>query len=469
MKKLIKTLLILIALLIISIFSFYLYRKFTQKTIAILLYENFTMLDVVGAYQTFPGLSFSNYKIKYVAAQKGAIPSNHIQSLEAQLSFEELTTADILYIPGGESIEATLGNEQLIKWIQQIDRNSEYTLAVGSGVLLLGQAGLLKQKKATVPWHYQKYLESFEVAYQNENYVIDGKYYTGKGAAASIDMVLDLIGHIAGPGWAKAMQLFIEYDPFPPVQSGYTPQDSLTQNLANYLLQNNDYQSDTSIHKREILILLYEGFTMLDLVGPYQVFKELAPLGYEMKFVANQKGQIKSDGALALQAAYDFQDNFNPDILFIPGGTDTPDAMLNPALINWVKKIDQSTKYSTSVCTGSFIYAKAGLLKNRQATTHWYAKKFLKDYEVTFSNTRYHRDGKYITGAGVSSGIDLALLIVKEVISETYAKAIQLKIGYHPHPPFDAGAPSKADPNTLKIFNFMLSAAEKRYVEARDK
>ena len=467
MKKTKKILLIILAIVVIGAGSLFAFRKATQKTIVILLYDDFTMLEAIGASQTFPSLYLKNYTLKYVAKEKGVIKSSHIQTLTADYSFDEVVEADILYIPGGEKIENILTDEATIQWVKDIDATTEYTMSVGAGTLLLGKAGLLKGKKAATHWYHKKALEKFGATYANKNYVKDGKYYTGMGASASIDMVLSLINDIAGEASAKAMQLFIEYDPTPPVQSGtFDKADTAVAIIAQNMVDKK--YADTITQKKTIAMMLYDGFTMLDITGPYQVFKELGGLGYQMKFVAKKKGIVPSDATQTFDATYSLADVNQADILFLPGGTFTANAMEDADIVNWVEKIDKTTDYTTSVCTGSMLLAKAGLLENRNATSHWYVGQFLKDYNATYSHKRYTIDGKYITGAGVSSGIDLALLIVKEAVSEDYAKAIQLKIGYFPNPPFDAGSPEKSDPATVDRLKGMYSAADKKYKEAKE-
>ena len=467
MKKVKKILLVVLAIVVIGGGSLYAFRKTTEKTIVILLYNDFTMLEAVGAAQTFPSLYLKNYTMKYVAKEKGVIKSNHIQTLTADYSFDDIKEADILYIPGGENMEGVINDEATINWIKAIDATTDHTMSVGAGTLLLGKAGLLKDRKAATHWYHKEQLEKFGASYTNENYVIDGKYYTGMGASAAIDMVLTLINEISGEASAKAMQLFIEYDPAPPVHAGtFEKADSAVATIAQDLV--NKKYTDTITRKKTIAMMLYDGFTMLDITGPYQVFKELEGLGYEMKFIAKEKGTIPSDATRTFDATYSLTEVNEADILFIPGGTFTANAMKDAHIVNWVEKIDKTTDYTTSVCTGSMVLAKAGLLENRNATSHWYVGQFLKDYNATYSHQRYTIDGKYITGAGVSSGIDLALLIVKEAVSEDYAKAIQLKIGYFPNPLYDAGSPEKSDPATVDRLKGMYSAADKKYKDAKD-
>lgn len=468
MSKLKKIILITIGILVIGISSAFIYYKTTQKTIAILLYDGFTMLDVVGAYQTFMGLQMNGYRMKFVAKSKGMVKSSHIQTLRADYSLDEISDADILFIPSGENIENKLKDADLINWIKKVNKTTSYTLVTGSGSLLLGKTGVLKAKNVASQWFNKNKLEHLGSQYVDKDYVIDGKYYSGKGASASIDMVLELINNIAGEKMSKMTQLFLEYDPHPPVHCGmYSEADSIVKSIANHLVDNTSIKAQNQ-DKKTIVMFLYKGFTMLDMTGPYQVFKELELLGYEMKFVAKEKGIIPADMILSLNADYSIDEIDTTDILVIPGGSNTADAMMDKDIVNWIKTMNKSTSYSTSVCTGSLLYAKAGLLENKKASTHWYTGQFLKDYGTTYTHQRYTIDGKFITGAGVSSGIDLALLIVKEMVNEDYAKAIQLKISYHPNPPFNAGSPEKSDKDIVEMLSKMYSGSYKKYNKAKE-
>lgn len=461
MKKVGKILLIIVGILALGLASYMAYLHFTKKTIAVLLYDDMTMLEAVGAYQTFSGLMLRNYQIKFVAKQKGMVRTSHLQSLQADSDFSDVTEADILFIPGGQNIKNVLNDRATLDWVQKIDAQSSYTTSTGSGALILGAVGLLKGKKAATHWICRQELEHYGAEYSPENYIRDGKYYTGLGASAAIDMILSLIRDIDGDWLSKATQLFIVYDPAPPVNSGFWVQaDTAVIAIAQQLLR--DSISNPAIPRKTIAILLYKGFTMLDVTGPYQVFSELEQAGYDLKFVAKEKGSIKSDFIQSLQADYSFADLDHADILFVPGGSTTFKILDDTATLNWIKKIDQTTTFTTSVCTGSILLGEAGLLKNHRATTHWYVGQFLNAYGATYTNDRYTKDAKYITGAGISAGIDLALFVSKELLGTPYATAIQLKIGYHPSPPFDAGSPEKSDAKTVEMMNKMYAGATKR-------
>lgn len=450
--KIITISLIILSLAVVGLY--YSYYRVTQKSVVVLLYEDFVLLDAVGAYQTASGLMLQNYSIKFVAKNKGRVKSSYMQSLEAANDISEISDADILILPGVENPQSVIADNDVMAWIKKIDAKTERTLSVGSGNLVLAATGVLKNKKVAAPWHDKTALEQYGIVYTDDNYVRDGKYYTGMGASASIDGVLAMIADLADDELSKTTQLFIAYDPQPPVQSGFYDQaDSTTRRLADAMAARNTKNNGKT---KTIGLYLYPGFTMLDVSGPYQVFRELESLGYEMKFLSNTKGIIQSDFIQSLEAPYSIDQFDSLDVLFVPGGSTTYKILNDIHLIDWVKKIDMTTSYTTSVCTGSVLLGEAQLLKGRRATSHWYVGPKLDEFGITYSHERYTKDGKYITGAGVSSGIDLALYVVKELEGDAVAKAIQLQIGYFPHPPFDAGTPEKSDPKTVSFLSGMF-------------
>jgi transcriptional regulator GlxA family with amidase domain len=122
-------------------------------------------------------------------------------------------------------------------------------------------------------------------------------------------------------------------------------------------------------------------------------------------------------------------------------------------ILQWIRAIDKSTQFTVSVCSGSIVLAAAGLLDGRKCTTHWRRIDKLKEFNVTVENKRYVHDGKYITSAGVSAGIDMALYLVSLIAGETAAMTIQLSVEYDPQPPFDCGSPAKAP---IEIINRII-------------
>ena len=194
----------------------------------------------------------------------------------------------------------------------------------------------------------------------------------------------------------------------------------------------------------QVAILLYDGMTALDAIGPYEVLQ--APgLKTDVRFVATERGVKRTDfGKLRLTADYSIEETPRPDILLIPG-TPYPEAVMgDPQVIEWITQAHKTTKWTTSVCTGALALAAAGVLQGLQATTHWLALDVLKQLGAIPTKKRVVRDGKVFTAAGVSSGIDMAITLVAEEFGTNAAQLTQLLIEYDPQPPFNAGSPEKA-------------------------
>ena len=193
----------------------------------------------------------------------------------------------------------------------------------------------------------------------------------------------------------------------------------------------------------QIAIVLYDRFTALDAVGPYQVFSSMR--GAEVVFAAEQPGRISDDErSLHLSAEAALADVPHPDIVVVPGGPGQNDQMDDGPLHDWLRTADQSTAWTTSVCTGSLILAAVGLLKGRRATSHWLALGELGRHGAVPVVERVVFDGKYVTAAGVSAGIDMGLTLAGRIAGDQTAQAIQLGSEYDPQPPYDAGSPDRA-------------------------
>jgi putative intracellular protease/amidase len=208
----------------------------------------------------------------------------------------------------------------------------------------------------------------------------------------------------------------------------------------------------------EIAIPLYDRFTALDAIGPYEVLSRLP--GYEVVFVAAEPGPCKTDnGMLTVVADRSLDDVPSPEILVVPGGFGTREAMEDERLVGWIRAAHERSEWTTSVCTGSLLLGAAGVLEGLQATSHWFELDTLERFGARPTGRRVVEQGKVITSAGVSSGIDMALTLAAKIAGEDVAQAIQLMIEYDPEPPFDAGSPDKA-PDA--IVEFIRDAATKR-------
>ena len=198
----------------------------------------------------------------------------------------------------------------------------------------------------------------------------------------------------------------------------------------------------------QIAILLYDRFTALDAIGPYEVLSRLR--GSEVIFTAEREGRVRTDtGMLAVTADAALADVPHPDILLVPGGPGQEGQMDDGPVHEWLRQADATTSWTTSVCTGSLILAAAGLLGGRRAASHWLALDRLPELGVKPVRERVVTDGKYITAAGVSAGIDMALGLSGRIAGRPTAQAIQLMIEYDPQPPYNAGSPRSAPPDLV--------------------
>lgn len=208
----------------------------------------------------------------------------------------------------------------------------------------------------------------------------------------------------------------------------------------------------------EIALLVFDRITALDAVGPYEVLQRLPDA--RLRWVAPQPGVVRTDqGKLALLAEHRLEDVTRPDIVVVPGGFGT-DALLDDArVLDWLRGVHETSRWTTSVCTGSLLLGAAGILKGLRATTHWAWLERLRDYGAEPTSERVVFQGKVVTAAGVSSGIDMALALAARELGDEAAQALQLGIEYDPQPPFDAGSPRKAPASVVEAVRKRLEAA----------
>ncbi|MEU6295621.1 DJ-1/PfpI family protein [Streptomyces erythrochromogenes] len=193
----------------------------------------------------------------------------------------------------------------------------------------------------------------------------------------------------------------------------------------------------------QIAVLLYDHFTALDAIGPFDTLGRLTDA--EVVFVSERPGPVRTDnGALALVADKGLDEVTRPDVVIVPGGPHPEREMANPVVMDWLRTVDATTTWTTSVCTGSLLLAAAGLLDGRRATSHWLYLDRLPEHGAEPTGERVVFDGKYVTAAGVSSGIDMGLTLLGRIAGDDFARAVQLMTEYDPQPPYDAGSPEKA-------------------------
>ena len=199
----------------------------------------------------------------------------------------------------------------------------------------------------------------------------------------------------------------------------------------------------------QIAILLFDDITALDAVGPYEVLSRIP--GATVSWVTSSPGPKKAKGGLSLVADHRLDEMINPQIVLVPGGSGVDAVMKDPAVIQWLRAVHQTSIFTTAVCTGTLILGAAGLLRGLRATTHWNYRERLVEFGAEAVSERVVREGKIVTAAGVSAGIDMALRLVQWLAGDKAAQAIQLGIEYDPSPPFDAGSPEEASPEILEM------------------
>jgi putative intracellular protease/amidase len=203
-----------------------------------------------------------------------------------------------------------------------------------------------------------------------------------------------------------------------------------------------------------IVFPLFDGVTALDFVGPYEVLRML-PDAEVVLAAATREPVTDHAGLLTVVPTAAFAEIAAADVLVVPGGPGARRGVDDEDLLDWIRRIDATTRWTTSVCTGSLLLGAAGLLKGLEATTHWSATALLESYGATYTPNRVVEQGKVVTSAGVSAGIDMALRLAELIAGRVAAEAFQLAVEYDPQPPFDSGSAAKA------------SQAAKDYLAAR--
>ncbi len=209
----------------------------------------------------------------------------------------------------------------------------------------------------------------------------------------------------------------------------------------------------------EIAIALYDRFTMLDAVGPYQVLEALPETN--VRWLGPAPGPVQDEShAGAIVAAAAWEDMPRPDVVVLPGGYGSRAMMRDERALAWLGEAHEHSRYTTSVCTGSLWLAAAGILEGLEATSHWLELETLAEYGARPTPRRVVEQGKVITAAGVSSGIDMALRLTELLYGAEAAQAVQLAIEYDPQPPFDAGSPDKAPKPVVELVRAVMSAQQ---------
>lgn len=206
-----------------------------------------------------------------------------------------------------------------------------------------------------------------------------------------------------------------------------------------------------------IALLVYEGMTALDAVGPYDSLSRIPEV--DIVTVGRDKAPATCGGGMVIQPAASLSDVDAADVLIVPGGM--PPALRgllrDAALMDWLRRVDQNSRYTCSVCTGALLLAAAGVLKGRTAATHWRGHEALTALGATPTADRVHVDGKYLTSGGVTAGIDMGLTLCGLLFGRELGEAIELSMHYAPQPPFGSGDPATAmTPERLRLIEQRL-------------
>lgn len=208
----------------------------------------------------------------------------------------------------------------------------------------------------------------------------------------------------------------------------------------------------------QIAVLVFDGITILDAVGPYEVLCRMP--GADIRLVGVVPGPKRTaQGSLAVVADYTLDEVPSPDILLVPGGPGERALRTDERVTGWLRAAHATTRWTTSVCTGSCTLAAAGLLDGVEATTHWASMGTLAELGAVPVSERWVQRGRFMTAAGVSAGIDMALHLLSVEAGDDQAQAAQLILEYDPQPPFDSGSPAKAPPHILAALRQRLEAA----------
>jgi transcriptional regulator GlxA family with amidase domain len=407
-------------------------RARTNGEVALMAYPGCSLLELIGAQCVWATASrFSTLRTVVVGPTRDFIPSSTPLSFRPQKTFAEVPNPEVLIvIGGGDATGPASDDPELLAYVRDAAAGATVVASTGTGSLVLAAAGLLHGREATTHWAYRKQLEAMDVAYRRAGVVEDGSVVTGAGASAAIDMSLALLARLRSRTLAKRVQIMVEWDPAPP----FGPIDWSTADAASPVAP-----AGLEAAAREVALVIYEGLTVLDLVGPLEVVSALARVRPEIVpvVVAEQAAPVTSDNGLTFMPNRAFEELPAPDALILPGGSlPTVRAMSNPLLRAYVRNASAAASKTASVCTGALLLASVGLLDGRDATTHWAYRQYLPAFGARYVQRRWVESDGIINSAGVSAGIDMALRLAAELTDEATAQQVQLALHYDPDPPF---------------------------------
>jgi signal recognition particle-docking protein FtsY len=342
--------------------------------VALVVYPGCSLLELIGAQTIWATASMmSSLHTVVVGPSTSFIESTTALSFRPQRSFAEVPHPDVLLVVGGgEASEVATGHAELLTYLRRVAPRASVVASTGSGSLVLAAAGLLEGREATTHWAFREQLEALGVSYRRASWVADGKFVTGAGSSAAIDLSLLLVARLRTRRLARRTQIAAEWDPDPP----FGGIDWAAVDTAAPLPARASHDGEP----RRVALVIYEGLTVLDLVGPLEVVTGLSRLRPEFVpvVVADQVTPVRSDSGLAFQPNRSFEDLADPEVVIVPGGgLPTLRAMSNRALRRYLSSASATATCTASVCTGALLLGSVGLLTGRDAPTHWAYRSYL--------------------------------------------------------------------------------------------
>jgi len=217
--------------------------------------------------------------------------------------------------------------------------------------------------------------------------------------------------------------------------------------------------SDQSLR---IVFAIFPRLTQLDFTGPFEVLSRLP--GAEVVVASRDGGAVTSDTGLEFGSTRALATVERCDLLCVPGGPGVEAVSVDRAFLDEIARLAEGARYLTSVCNGSLVLGAAGLLRGKRAACHWAWRDLLPLFGGVPDASRVARDGRLITGGGVTAGIDFALTVAADIAGERVARAIQLSIEYAPAPPFDSGRPETAGQEIVDLVAPRFAERKARFI-----
>jgi transcriptional regulator GlxA family with amidase domain len=394
-----------------------------------------SLLELVGAHTVWATAARLSRSIEAVIVGSTTSPmaSSTPLRFRPQQHWTEVAHPDVLLVVGGVNPAASEpADPELLGYLGSAAESATVVAATGSGALLLAAAGLLKGRTATTRADLGAELDAMGVGCRPATVVEDGRYVTGAGTSAAIDLSLLLLARLRTRQFAQRVQIAIEWDPHPPF-------GSLVPTTGDPTAAVPDTAAPTPAASRRIALVIYEGLTALDLIGPLEVFAALSRRRPEFVpvVVAERSEPIRCDAGLEFLPNRSFDELPDPEVLVVPGGgLPTLRAMADPALRRYLRTAAAAADHVASVCTGALLLASIGLLAGRTATTHWAYRAYLPSFGASYVQQRWVTHDGITTAAGVSAGIDMALWLAADLTDAATARRVQRDLQYEPDMPF---------------------------------